>query len=75
MKTNEQMSVKIQVIKDGPGLVSGGLPPSGPHIVVNAEGGSLNYREGEKYPAQEQYALGRCGRSENKPFCDGSHAA
>ena len=26
------------------------------------------------YPVQEQYALCRCGHSQNKPFCDGTHA-
>ena len=28
---------------------------------------------GENYPGQDTYALCRCGRSESKPFCDGSH--
>jgi CDGSH-type Zn-finger protein len=44
-------------------------------IVTNAEGDSLKYREGKKFPAQSQYAFCRCGSSANKPFCDGSHAA
>jgi len=43
-------------------------------IVTNAEGDSLEYREGKKYPAQPQYALCRCGQSANKPFCDGTHS-
>lgn len=67
------MNAKIQVTKDGPYLVSGGLPLSEQHIVTNAEGESLDYREGKTYPAQAQYALCRCGHSGDKPFCDGSH--
>ncbi len=43
------------------------------HIVTNAEGESLDYREGKTFPAQPQYALCRCGQSGNKPFCDGTH--
>ena len=31
------------------------------------------WRERKTYPLQEQYALCRCGRSANKPFCDGTH--
>jgi CDGSH-type Zn-finger protein len=49
------------------------LPLSEQWIVTNAEGDSLDYREGKKFPAQPQYALCRCGDSANKPFCDGSH--
>ena len=73
MKKSEQRSAKIQVTKDGPYLVSGSLPLSEQWIVTNAEGESLDYRQGKKYPAQPQYALCRCGQSANKPFCDGTH--
>ena len=73
MKGSEQEKVKIEILKDGPYLVSGGLPLSEQHIVTNEEGESLDYREGKKYPAQAQYALCRCGQSGNKPFCDGTH--
>mgnify|MGYP001557315625 FL=1 len=73
MKKTEHVGAKIQVTKDGPYLVSGDLPLSEQHIVTNAEGESLDYREGKKYPVQSQYALCRCGQSANKPFCDGTH--
>ena len=72
-KQSEHGSGKIEVLKDGPYLVSGGLPLSEQHIVTNAEGESLDYREGKQYPAQAQYALCRCGQSGHKPFCDGTH--
>jgi CDGSH-type Zn-finger protein len=73
MKGSEQEKVKIEILKDGPYLVSGGLPLSEQHIVTNEEGESLDYREGKKYPVQAQYWLCRCGHSGNKPFCDGTH--
>lgn len=66
-------TANIQITKDGPYLVNGGLALSEQHIVTNSEGESLDYRDGKKYPAQTQYALCRCGQSGNKPFCDGTH--
>ena len=73
MTKSAQANVKIEVTKDGPYLVSGGLPLSEQWIVTNAEGDSFEYREGKKFPAQPQYALCRCGQSAHKPFCDGTH--
>jgi CDGSH-type Zn-finger protein len=73
MKTNEQPKATIQITKDGPYIVKGALPLVEQWIVTNAEGDSLDYREGKKYPPQPQYALCRCGQSGNKPFCDGTH--
>lgn len=65
---------KIEIVKDGPFLVSGGLPLGEQWIVTNAEGESLAYKDGKNYPTPPQYALCRCGQSGNKPFCDGTHA-
>jgi CDGSH-type Zn-finger protein len=74
MKEKEQPSAKIEIAQDGPYLVSGDLPLSEQRIVINAEGESLEYKEGKKYPKKPPYALCRCGQSSNKPFCDGTHA-
>jgi len=73
MKHLKQPSMKIEVTKDGPYLVSGAVPISEQWIVTNEEGESLEYREGKTYSAEERYALCRCGQSKNKPFCDGTH--
>src|SRR6516164_9308997 len=73
MQSDRPPAANIEITKDGPYLVSGGLPLSEQHIVTNAEGESLDYREGKSFPAQPQYALCRCGHSANKPFCDGTH--
>ena len=73
MKKKEHHGAKIEVTKDGPYLVSGGVPLGEQWIETNAEGESLDYREGKTYPTSQQYALCRCGQSGNKPFCDGTH--
>jgi CDGSH-type Zn-finger protein/truncated hemoglobin YjbI len=46
--------------------------PNGPYLVTGAE----NMRDwlGRPLPARPQMALCRCGASEMKPLCDGSHA-
>lgn len=64
---------KVTIVKDGPYLVEGGLPLA-KEIIGTAHGLSVKWVPGETYPHQEQYALCRCGRSANKPFCDGAHA-
>jgi CDGSH-type Zn-finger protein len=73
MKESEQPEAQIEVTRDGPYLVKGGLPLSEQLIVTNAEGESLDYAEGKKYPTSLQYELCRYGQSGHKPFCDGSH--
>jgi CDGSH-type Zn-finger protein len=42
-------------------------------IITDSESGSEHWREGETFAVRETYALCRCGHSENKPFCDGTH--
>jgi CDGSH-type Zn-finger protein len=66
--------VKVVVAKNGPYLVSGNVPLAKHTIVANAQGESESWHSAEPYPAQESYALCRCGHSGNKPFCDGTHA-
>jgi CDGSH-type Zn-finger protein len=63
----------VAVTKNGPYLVSGGVPLARQTIVADREGGSHEWQEGPALPAQESYALCRCGHSANKPFCDGTH--
>ena len=70
-----QPTANTQIKKDGPYLVNGALRLNEQHIVTNAEGESLDYRDGKNYEVRNRVTLCRCGRSNNKPFCDGSHAA
>jgi CDGSH-type Zn-finger protein/truncated hemoglobin YjbI len=54
------------------------LPPTiqiqtdGPYLVTNVQ--RLTDWLGEQLPTRPQMALCRCGASQNKPFCDGTHA-
>jgi CDGSH-type Zn-finger protein len=64
---------RVVVTKNGPYLVSGGVPLAKQTIVADSDGGSESWAQGQSYPLQETYALCRCGQSRNKPFCDGSH--
>jgi CDGSH-type Zn-finger protein len=74
MHERKQDNAKIQISKDGPYVVTGGLPLTRQTIGVNAAGESVKWIPGETLPQQNQYALCRCGHSASKPFCDGSHA-
>jgi len=64
---------KVVVSKNGPYLVTGGVPLAKQTIVTDREGGSHEWKESDPWPAQESYALCRCGHSGHKPFCDGTH--
>ena len=75
-RTNAQREYKfkVKVIKNGPYLASGGIPLSEQSICVDNDDQCHGWKEGKKYSVQESYTLCRCGHSQNKPFCDGSHA-
>ena len=53
--------VRIQIRANGPFLVTG------PIELVDHEGNPFDLTE------KENVALCRCGASDNRPFCDGSH--
>ncbi len=63
----------IKVTRNGPYLVSGGLPLSEQRIRVDSDGQSHGWKKGKRFPASKDYFLCRCGHSRSKPFCDGSH--
>ena len=55
------------------GCVTGNIPRAKQTITTDAEGGSEAWQKGPAVAHQETYALCRCGASQTKPFCDGSH--
>jgi len=57
----------IGLVEDPAQGVSGPLWVRGGISIVAADGG--------EYEARNRVTLCRCGQSQNKPFCDGSHAA
>jgi len=64
---------KITITKNGPYLVSGDLPMFKEIEMVGQEGEPEVWQKGEVYPKHENCSLCRCGKSENPPYCDGTH--
>jgi uncharacterized Fe-S cluster protein YjdI len=58
--SHKSPAVKIQILKDGPALIRGDF------IIRDAENRKINVE-------RDVAAICRCGRSEKKPFCDGTH--
>lgn len=72
MATNNDEQ-RIIVSRNGPYLVLGEIPISEQIILADSEGTANEWREGKKYQYKEKCMLCRCGKSKNKPFCDGTH--
>ncbi|WP_445738075.1 (4Fe-4S)-binding protein [Mariniflexile sp.] len=59
-KTTEVLETKVEVLENGPLLVYGTL-----HVT---------HKDGSKEIKNKTTAFCRCSASNNKPFCDGTHA-
>jgi len=66
--------VRIEIMADGPYVVSGGVPPVKLEIATNEAGEAIGWREVERIDGGSSYMLCRCGHSCDKPFCDFAHA-
>lgn len=73
-KEDSSKVAKIQVTPNGPYLVAGAVPLRKEIMVSDQKGIPIEWKAGESYASQENYALCRCGGSVNKPYCDGTHA-
>ncbi len=65
----------IKVRKNGPYLVVGGVPLRAKSPIMSEHGEPLTWRTGTIDDEPGTYALCRCGSSESKPYCDGTHAS
>ena len=65
--------VKVLITKDGPYLVSGSTLLNKEISTLGIAGEPETWATGQQYAPQASYALCRCGKSINKPFCDGTH--
>jgi CDGSH-type Zn-finger protein len=64
---------KIKICKNGPHLVSGGVPLLQKIIKYDSKWDSCEWKDDKTFPFQDTYTLCRCGHSDKKPFCDGTH--
>jgi CDGSH-type Zn-finger protein len=71
---DKRLRGRVKVVKNGPYLVSGGVPLAEEIMIMGDDGEPAAWERGREYPPQETYALCRCGASRNKPFCDGVHS-
>lgn len=70
----EQVNPLIEVTPHGPYEVSGDVALRKKSIVRSAEGEAMTWKIEEELEHPSTYYLCRCGQSQNKPFCDGTHA-
>lgn len=62
---------KVKILKNGPYLVSGRVLLS--EKIITPKGKGYELKEGRLFEDSDTYSLCRCGKSKNKPFCDGAH--
>lgn len=72
-KSVPEMTIKVR--KNGPYLVVGDVPLKTKSPVMSEHGEPLTWRTEQMDDDRSTYALCRCGHSEGKPFCDGTHAS
>lgn len=68
------MEARIKIVASGPYLVSGTVRLARATCVLNDEGRPIDWAWGEEYDRTAPCGLCRCGRSCDKPYCDGTHA-
>ncbi len=74
MKPVESEETRIEILAHGPYEVTGNAALRPRRVVRTERGEALTYRAEAEIEHSGTYYLCRCGHSEHKPFCDGSHA-
>ncbi len=65
---------KIIVSEGGPYMVSGNVPVTTKTPIISESGEPLTWKTEAPDEVKATVALCRCGQSDDKPFCDGTHA-
>ena len=68
---DHERKCKIKIVENGPYIVTGSVPLY--EKIIVSKGKITELEDGRKLPQAEKYALCRCGKSENAPFCDGAY--
>jgi CDGSH-type Zn-finger protein len=71
--TQNNQGLFVEIIPNGPYVLNGNTKIVQNFIVPNHQGISVHYQEGEEFASKEKTYLCRCGLSQHKPYCDGSH--
>jgi CDGSH-type Zn-finger protein len=74
MRDSTTPGASITVAPNGPYLVEGAVPLYRRRTVESEHGEPLAWETTERVETRDRYALCRCGQSDRKPFCDGTHA-
>ncbi len=64
---------RIEVRRNGPYRVYGKVPLAKEIIIRNEENIPVRWKKGKVYQLHDEYSLCRCGKSNEKPFCDDTH--
>ena len=65
--------MKVKIMENGPYIVSGDIPLYEIELISDEKGHASEFSSQKKVTHKSIYSLCRCGKSENKPFCDGKH--
>ncbi len=71
MASNDTPRITVEL--NGPYIVRGNVPLVAKSPVVSEFGEPLTWVKGQVLKSRGNYALCRCGKSNNKPYCDDTH--